>query len=204
LEFFGSLSKIEIKMPIKKLKIISLTFTFSFAIILILLHFLDKTVVYNTGVVSNFALAGFGWLFFISLVILSIGKVLLAKMVRAVGQKSKLSNWLYYTILFSATTNFLIGVFPTGTGSEVTIIGALHLIFAILSFVATGVFLSLFVFFNRHKNKPGIFFKGSVAVLYLICLLAFPFFPSSFIPVGERILIGLLTTGILLNMALVD
>jgi hypothetical protein len=87
-----------VKMATKKLKITSLAFTFSFAIILILLHFLDKSVVYNTGVVSNFALAGFGWLFFISLVLLSIGKVLLARMVRTVGQKSRLSNWLYYTI----------------------------------------------------------------------------------------------------------
>jgi hypothetical protein len=188
----------------KNLKFVSLSLTFSFAVLLICLHFLDKNVVYNTGVVSNFALGNFGWLFFISLTLLSAAKVLLAIWVRRIGSKSSLSKWIFGTILFSATTNFLIGIFPTGTGSEITLVGSLHLIFAVLSFVATGVFFSLLLFFNNQKNKFKIFLKSLITVLYLACLVVFPFFPSSFIPVGERILIGLLTVGILVNTALID
>jgi hypothetical protein len=188
----------------KNLKFVSLSLTFSFAVLLICLHFLDKNVVYNTGVVSNFALGNFGWLFFISLTLLSVAKVLLAILVHRVGSKSRLSKWIFGTILFSATTNFLIGIFPTGTGSEITLVGSLHLIFAVLSFVVTGVFFSLLLFFNNQKNRFKIFLKSLTTISYLACLFSFSFFSSSFIPVGERILIGLLTVGILVNTALID
>ncbi len=188
----------------KNYKNVSFAFLVIFVFLLILLHFLDPSVVFSTGFVSNFALGNFNLLFILCLASLSVSKYFLFKLVQIApnNSSSKISKWLQFFILFSATTNFLIAVFPTQYGDNISIIGYLHLIFAYLSFSSTAVFLSLFVFFNNKKqiNKS---IKICVAVLYILCLVSYPF-SGSLAPVAERILIFMVVLGIFTNLVLIE
>jgi hypothetical protein len=191
-------------MQIKTLKTISLSLSLAFTLLLILLHFLDRSVGFKTDFVSNFALGSFGLVFFISLVCLSTAKYFLYLIVRAVDKETTLSKWLQFFILFSAVTNFLIGVFPTQNGPSITISGYLHLVFAYLSFIGTGIFFVLFTFFNNQgAKKRKIFLKSLCCILYLICLVSFPFLQPSLAPLMERVLIVLLVSTICVNTVLI-
>jgi hypothetical protein len=186
----------------KQFKNIAFTFLGIFVLLLILLHFLDPQVGFATGFVSNFALGNFNLVFIICLTCLSISKYFLYKLVRLTSQNIDQTKWLQFFILFSATTNFLIGFFPTQYGPNINIVGYLHLVFAYFSFTSTAVFLTLFTFEKSSSNQSKIF-KVIVAVVYNFCLIAYPF-SANFAPIAERILIFMVVLGIFTNLVLIQ
>jgi hypothetical protein len=182
----------------KNFKIISFAFLGSFVFLLTLLHFLDPNVGFATGFVSNFALGNFNLVFILCLTCLTISKFFLSKLVGINPKNYKRTKWLQFFILFSAATNFLIGVFPTQYGSNINIVGYLHLVFAYLSFTSTAIFLWLFAFEKNSSNQSKIL-KFTVAGLYFLCLFAYPF-SGSLAPIAERVLITMVVLGIFTNL----
>lgn len=173
----------------------------TFILILGALHFLDTSVSFSKSFLSDFALGNFGWLFMLSLCLLSVAKVVLAKLVRTVVKPSRLSRAIQFFILFSALTNLLIGVFPTQSGSEVNIVGVLHILFATLSFISTAVFLAMFIFIQKNTLAERLL-KLLLYLPYIIVLLMYSFLGSDLKPLAERFLTLFIVLGILLNTSL--
>jgi hypothetical protein len=166
-----------------------------FALTQLIIPIIRTDLEFGTNYVSNYGVGSTWWLFSLGVIALAVAKFLLIK---TLFNKYQVNLWLVllgFSLSISATGTFLVALFPTDiTGSS--LVGLVHLIAALISFVGTAVFLGLFLAYKFSVNKLLGWSEVFVFMIYLGLIVMFPLLQNLEAKVlVERLLVVFLILG---------